>query len=220
MGSINTIQSWIDIIPEDIETYTSWVPSTSPSRGRPRDADLDEAILLAAQRHLAQSGYDAMSVVAVADEAGTTRQAVYRRWPSKADLATAAIAALSQAAARPATDSPFDDLVAELTAFRRGVGRPNGIGMVGVMLQEAVDPELRRLYRERVVVPRRDRLRAIVRRGVDAGLLRGDLDVDHAVAACTGIYYAQTLAGTSIVRDWPRRTASMVWRSLGGEPPA
>ena len=33
------------------------------------------------------NGYDAMSVVAVAADAGTTRQAVYRRWPTKADLA-------------------------------------------------------------------------------------------------------------------------------------
>ncbi len=210
---------WIENIPDDVGAYTSRVPSTSSPRGRPRDADLDQAILQAAQRQLAQSGYDAMSVVAIADEAGTTRQAVYRRWPTKADLATAAIAALSEAAARPVTESPFDDLVAELAAFRRGVGRPNGIGMVGVMMHEAVDAELRRLYRQRVVVPRRDRLRAILLRGVDAGLLRDDLDVDHAVAACTGTYYAQTLAGARIARDWPRRTAAMVWRSLGGEPP-
>lgn len=33
----------------------------------------------------------------MAKEAGTTRAAVYRRWPSKAELATAASAAMSEA---------------------------------------------------------------------------------------------------------------------------
>jgi len=34
-----------------------------------------------------------MSLAAVAQEAGTTRQALYRRWPTKASLAAAAVAA-------------------------------------------------------------------------------------------------------------------------------
>jgi AcrR family transcriptional regulator len=84
--------------------------------GRPRDPDIDQAVIAVAQRHLADRGYDAMSLAAVAEEAGTTRQALYRRWPGKADLATAAIAAMSEAAARPETDDPFVDLVAESTA--------------------------------------------------------------------------------------------------------
>ena len=43
-------------------------------------------MLKAAARHLAAYGYEAMSVAAVAEEAGTTRQALYRRWTGKADL--------------------------------------------------------------------------------------------------------------------------------------
>ncbi len=41
-----------------------------------------------------------MSVAAVAEEAGTTRQAVYRRWPSKAELGAAAMAAFADLADR------------------------------------------------------------------------------------------------------------------------
>src|SRR5690349_378518 len=84
--------------------------------GRPRDRDIDARILEVARHHLAAHGYVAMSVAAVADDAGTTRQALYRRWPSKAELATAAIAAISKAAERPPTDDPFADLVRELAA--------------------------------------------------------------------------------------------------------
>jgi len=173
--------------------------------------------MASARRHLSAYGYDAMSVVAVAEEAGTTRQALYRRWPTKADLATAAIAGMSAAAERPDTDDPYADLVMELAAFREGVTRPNGIAMVGSMLQEAADDNLRSLYRERLVAPRRARLRHILRRAVDLGLAAGDADIDYAVAACTGTLYAMHLAGQPVPKKWPARMATLIWRAIGGE---
>jgi AcrR family transcriptional regulator len=187
--------------------------------GRPRDPEIDAAVLAAARRHLSAYGYDAMSVVAVAEEAGTTRQALYRRWPNKADLATAAIASMSRAAVRTDTDDPYADLVTELSAFYAGVTRPNGIAMVGSMLQEAADDQLRRLYRERVVAPRRARLRAILQRALDQGLVAADADIDYGVAACTGILYSLHLAGRPVAKSWPRRTAALVWRAMGGVVP-
>jgi len=186
--------------------------------GRPRDPEIDAAVLGAARRHLAAFGYDAMSLVAVAEEAGTTRQAVYRRWPSKAHLATAAIAGMSRAAERPDTDNPYNDLVAELTAFFNGVTRPNGVSMVGSMLQEGIDEELKELYRARVVAPRRARLRHILHRAVQLGHAHPEADVDYAVAACTGTLYALQLAGRPLTKAWPTRTAALVWRSIGGDP--
>jgi AcrR family transcriptional regulator len=194
--------------------------TTRASSGRPRDPDIDAAVLAAARRQLATHGYDGMSLVAVAEEAGTTRQALYRRWPTKADLATAAIASMSRAAERPDTDDPYADLVAELAAFHTGVTRPNGISMVGSMLQDATDPHLKSLYRERLVAPRRARLRHILERAAAAGLIDAEADIDHAVAACTGILYALHLTGRRISKDWPTRTAEFVWRGVGGAPPA
>ncbi len=187
--------------------------------GRPRDPQIDAAVLAAARAQLSAHGYDAMSVASVAEEAGTTRQALYRRWPTKADLATAAIASMPQAAPRPDSDDPFADLVAELTAFYLGVTRPNGVAMVGAMLQEAADDHLRRLYRERVVAPRRSRIRHILGRAVQLGVAASDADVDYAVAACTGTLYALHLAGRPLTRDWPQRTATLVWRAIGGTSP-
>jgi AcrR family transcriptional regulator len=192
--------------------------AASSPPGRPRDPDIDRAVLLAAQRHLAAHGYDAMSVAAVADEAGTTRQALYRRWPTKADLATAAIASLAQADVRLDTEDPYADLLAELTAYYVGVTRPNGISLVGSMLQDGTDSDLRDLYRSRVVAPRRTRLRHILDRATSAGLLADDADLDFAVAACTGIFYALHLTGRRIPKSWPERTAAFVWRGAGGTP--
>lgn len=193
---------------------------TDKAAGRPRDATIDERVLTVAAAHLAQHGYEAMSLVRVAAEAGTTRQALYRRWPSKADLATAAIAALAGHDRRAPTDDPFADLVAELAAFQRGISRPDGLSLVGTMLHATTDPELVRLYRQRVVRPRRVALRGILQRGVDDGSLPADADLDVATAMLTGSWYARALAGDAPPRRWAERTAALVWRALGGEPPA
>jgi AcrR family transcriptional regulator len=183
-------------------------------RGRPRDAAIDERALEVARRHLAAHGYEGLSLAAVAAEAGTTRPALYRRWPGRAELATAAIAALAEASARPPGDDPRADLVRELEGFRRGVSRPAGLSLVGTMLQRGTDPELVRLFRERVVEPRRARLRAPLARAIASGLLPGG-DLDLAVASLTGSFYALALAG-GVPADWPERAAAHAWRALGG----
>jgi AcrR family transcriptional regulator len=174
-------------------------------------------VLEVTRRHLADNGYERLSLAAVADEAGTNRPALYRRWAGKADLATAAIAALSAADTRQVTDDPYADLVAELTAFRTGVTRPDGLSLVGTMLQRGTDPGLLRLYRDRIVIPRRTRLHAILQRAVTQGLVPGG-DLELAVASLTGSFYALALAG-SIPAHWPARAAAHAWRSLGGTPP-
>lgn len=188
--------------------------------GRPRDTSIDERVLAVAVSHLARSGYEALSVSAVADEAGTTRQALYRRWPTKADLATAAIAALAEEDRPAATDDPYADLVAELESFRRGVSRPDGLSMVGTMLVTSTEPELVELYRTRVVLPRRTALRSILERARAAGLIAADGDLDVAVAVMTGGWYSRALAGGRPLPHWASRTAAFVWRGLGGEVPA
>lgn len=169
-------------------------------------------MLAATLTQLASIGFDAMSVVAIADAAGTTRQTIYRRWPTKAVLAVAAIASLPEAAAIEPTGDHRADLLAELAAFHRGVRRPGGVSMVGSMLQDGTDPELRTRYRDRVVAPRRRRLRAILDGAQLDGLVAPEIDTSMLAASCTGTLYALVLSGEAVPRDWPAR---MVTALLG-----
>ena len=186
--------------------------------GRPRDPEIDERVLPVVRMHLARHGYDGMSLASIADEAGTTRQALYRRWPTKADLATAAVAAMSRSAERVSTDDPYVDLVRELEAFRRGISRPDGVSMVGTMLLRSADPQLVALYRERIVAPRRAALREILERARERGLFDADADLDAALGMFTGSWYARSLEGAAPVPHWAERTAAVIWRGLGGVP--
>lgn len=192
--------------------------ASPPQPGRPRDPAIDTRVLTVAREHLAARGYEAMSVAAVAADAGTTRQAIYRRWPTKADLATAAIAAMSRAAERTPTDDPYADLVRELRAYANGVGRPGGVSMVGTMLVDGTDPDLVAHYRERIVLPRRAQLRAILERARDAELLDADGDIEAVLPMLTGAWYANALAGVRPGDDWAERVAAIAWRALGGAP--
>ena len=59
---------------------------------RRRGVALEDAILDAAWLELASLGYSGFTFEAVARRAGTSRPVLYRRWPTRASLATAAIA--------------------------------------------------------------------------------------------------------------------------------
>lgn len=54
--------------------------------GRPRDPRIDAAILGATADLLVEIGYSNLTMAAVAERAGTTKTALYRRWSSKAEL--------------------------------------------------------------------------------------------------------------------------------------
>jgi AcrR family transcriptional regulator len=182
--------------------------------GRPRNEGIDHAVLAATRELLAAAGYEGLTLSAIAERAGTTRPAIYRRWEDKADLATAAIASLSEAAERPPTDDPRADLVGELEAFRRGISRPHGTALAATMLLEGTDRRLIRRYRERVVSPRRRRLREILVRARKSGAIEHGADLDLAVSALVGSWYGYAVAGETPPRDWAVRIADLCWRGL------
>lgn len=185
-------------------------------RGRARDPGIDTRVLAVANRHLSSLGYKAMSLAAVAQEAGTTRQALYRRWPTKASLAADALNAAADAGPEAASDDPLADLAAELADFQRGVSRSGRLSLVGTMLQDSTAPEARERYQAQVIAPRRRRLRAILERAQQLGLIDADADLEVAVTICTGSWYARALAGDDPPLNWPARTATLVWRAVGG----
>jgi AcrR family transcriptional regulator len=58
--------------------------------GRPRDPDVDDAILDATVELLAESGLKRTTIAAVATRAGVARATIYLRWPSRDRLIAAA----------------------------------------------------------------------------------------------------------------------------------
>src|ERR671921_419195 len=90
-------------------------PSVRSSRGgRPRDPSRDGLIRAAIMRLLADVGYGALTMDAVAAEAGVGKATIYRRWRTKQDLVVDTIAELN----REEAAAPDQPALAE--AFRSG----------------------------------------------------------------------------------------------------
>ena len=172
-----------------------------------------------------RSGYASMSMEAVAAEAGVGKATVYRRYRDKADLATAAIADLKDQAEPPQeTGDARADLVAHLEAFQRrmeafsaleGLAAP-GMHMIGTLLvEEDHNPELIRLFRERVIAPPAGAIRERLDRAQRRGEIRPDADVALVQDMLIGSYYARYLKeGRTPNGDWPHAAVAAVWAAL------
>jgi AcrR family transcriptional regulator len=185
-------------------------------RGRKRDASIDARVLEVAGRQLAARGFEGVSLAAVAEEAGTTRQALYRRWPTKDHLLEDAIRQAGDKGCVTDSGDPRHDLEIELADFERAIGRPGAMSIVGTMLQDSTPAASRACYQFHVVAPRRERLRQILERAQALGAIGADSDVEMAVTLATGAWYARALSGETAPADWPQRTAALIWRAVGG----
>lgn len=166
-------------------------------------------------RHLADPGFGRMSLEAIAAEAGVGRAALYRRWSDKAALATAAVEHLRISERSPRTGDTRRDLVAQLERVRRFYTQFGGMAMVGALLgEEERHPELLARFRERVVSPRREQLRAVLLEGQARGDIGRDLDLDVAVAALVGTFYARSLSGDHFPAGWSEAVIETLWPAL------
>jgi AcrR family transcriptional regulator len=189
-------------------------PSSRP-RGRPRNEDADRQIIAAALRLLSSEGYDRTSIEAVAAEAQVTRATVYRRYPTKADMVTAAVCTL----ASPHDPSGCPDARATVTELLRGfqqaVGPNDGISMVASLyLQRHEHPEMLESFRERVIRPCRLRMAAVLELAREKGELRADADPAAIVEMLIGSYLYRTFAGLPIAAEWPDQIVAAVWPGL------
>ena len=143
------------------------------TRTRRRGAELEQAILEAAWAELAEVGYTALTIEAVAKRAGTSKPVIYRRWPSRAHLVIAAWA--RQQPIRPVIPD-LGSLRADLVwLFTRVADRTAGMmteTIAGVMAEAFKHPEVQSLLKERMdSAPMVGAIRTIVDNAVERGEL-------------------------------------------------
>lgn len=175
-------------------------PITSRVIGRPRDERADEAILSATLELMAESGVHDLRMDDVASRAGVGKATIYRRYRSKDELITAAVAGLVSEITVPDTGQTRGDLLA---LMRGAVKVYRGSVQAAVMpsLVEAMsrDAELARVVREGFLAGRRAALRTVLERGIERGDLRVDLDVDLALDVLGGpLFYRLLITGGPI----------------------
>jgi len=120
--------------------YTVLMRTDLKAPGRKTDADLTDRLLRLALDALSEGGLNALNLDWLAKQAGTSKQAIYRRYASKEALAAAAIdAALDQLSPPPPERSNVArDLSRLLAAYRQSVFRaPVGRAALKMALGQA-----------------------------------------------------------------------------------
>lgn len=134
--------------------------------GRARDAELEQRLLSAAWDDVTTSGYHALSIARVATRAGAHRSDIYRRWKTKAQLVTAAMAAHLPRVPAFDTGSLRGDLRAYLGALWESWSSDWIEVAIGVLAD--LDGDAERTFRTmtlRRAQPLRDAIVRAVRRG-------------------------------------------------------
>ena len=122
--------------------------SRSSRGGRPRDPSRDGVIRAAILRLLAEVGYGALTMDAVAAEAGVGKATIYRRWRTKEDLVVDTIRDLDQELATPPdTGSLEGDLRAMTEQMRSVITGPSGAATLSLLSTMSHNPALAAAFR-------------------------------------------------------------------------
>jgi AcrR family transcriptional regulator len=180
--------------------------------GRPRDPELDRAILEATIDVLETDGFHNLSIDAVAARAKVGKTTIYRRWPSKAPLVVDALAHLKAPSSREIPDdlSTRASLVRLMSDLVRRSSSAEQL-LAGLVDEMARDPELAEAVRTRLVADRRRAIYEVLERGIERGEIRPDVDVEIVADLLGGpVVIRRLLTGRPVTTRFIREVVGMV----------
>lgn len=147
-------------------------------RGRPRDPEVDAAILTAAVDLLGEVGYARLTMEQIALRAGVSKASLYLRWPGKVALVAEAIRHRAGVVPEiPDTGSLPGDMRAFLRALLNAK-RSGARAVAAVSGEVDSNPELRDAWRRGLAGTLVASIHTIVDRAVERGELPATTDVD------------------------------------------
>jgi AcrR family transcriptional regulator len=166
---------------------------------------------MAADDLLAKRGFAKTSIDAIALHAGVSKATIYRWWPNKAAVVMEAILASTEAEVY-VPDSPFPetDIVEKIRRTISLFRSPRGAMIASLVGEAQFDAEIAEAYRNLVLFPRRIVLKDAIQRAIQAGVFRGDIDLDLAVDIIYGPLYQRLLLrhaplDDAFEQDYPKK---------------
>jgi len=152
--------------------------SAARAPGRPRDPQVDQAILTATLELLGEDGFDGLSIEAVAARAGVGKTTVYRRWPSKIPLVVDALTAMKAPTVSAVPDDmpTRDALVRAMSGFTKPHEGSAARVLAGLVDAMSRNEELADAVRTVLVAERERGLVAVIERGKARGEIRSEVD--------------------------------------------
>lgn len=200
---------------------------TPRPRGRPRSEAVDAALREATIEEFVERGLLQMSMESIAARAGASKVSLYRRWRSRLEVCADVLvwigAAMVATEDRGSLEADLR-LLLEETLSSEDARRAAGIVM-RTMGEISADPQLRSLYRERLLEPRLEQIRNLLERARSRGELRQDLPTDVAVMIVAGPLFVHALSlltdlAGELPEDLVESLLSAMLAGIGGGEPA
>jgi AcrR family transcriptional regulator len=189
--------------------------------GRPRRPTTGDAITRAALDLLAERGFQAATIEAIALRAGVGRNTIYRRWSSKEELIADALRELTTDFDAWGAEDLYSLLLNWLRDFARTFSDPlHGRLLAGVLGELHQNPVFADVYADRVVRPRREALLARLTEARGRGELRPDADVELVADLLGGALLLRLLplglpaAGETYAEE----LLETIWRGIAPQP--
>jgi len=180
--------------------------------GRPRDEDVGPAILDAARRLVVEHGYEAVTTRMIAEAARAGKEAIYRRWPSKAELVLDAFLmhARTEVDAPRRGSEPIHDQVAGFLRRTFAALAETAPAVRGLMATAQQDEGFRASFRTRFIEPRRGALRGLLQAAISDGLLPSNADIEVATIVLFGAVWYRLLLDEPMDDGYPDRLAAII----------
>jgi AcrR family transcriptional regulator len=154
------------------------VPEPRRRGGRYLDSSRDPVLRRAALDLLAEVGYERLTMDAVAARARAGKTTIYRRWQGKAELVVDSLNVLKGGPEIPDSGSLREDLRAMAESITSAEGRFSAQVTIGLVNALAHDAELRRVFSEKFIEPRRAGFQRVFERAVARGEMPDGHDLD------------------------------------------
>ncbi|HEX7491148.1 MAG TPA: TetR/AcrR family transcriptional regulator [Candidatus Limnocylindrales bacterium] len=187
------------------------------SRGRPRSDRVHRAILDAARELLIRDGYTRLRLEHVAAAAGVGKATIYRRWPTKEDLAQALVQDLAapHLSIEDVGDTEAEMLAAVMNPIRAMNETNFGPVIRALLSQIAGNPKLGDPFRETVVQTRRKEVAKMIERGIARGDICPDANADIATELLVGPVYFRLVFGGDLNEEFAHEIVDNVMRGYG-----
>ncbi len=163
-------------------------PTRSSRGGRPRDPSRDGVIRAAILRLLAEVGYSALTMDAVAAEAGVGKATIYRRWRTKHDLVVDTLSDINRAiAVPPDTGSVETDARALMDLVVTTVQSPAGAAIRSLLPAMQYQPALVEAFRKGPLAVWRNAFAAMWARAEARGEVRARMHRTVTAEAMTAL---------------------------------
>lgn len=190
---------------------------------RTRSQAVHERVLHTALELFGERGIDATSMDAIASSSGVSKATIYNHWTNREALLMDVMLMMVHGLDRDPDDVDSGDICRDLAAVlsRRPPDKFDEARdrmMPALVAYSAVHREFGEAWRHRVMEPARQRLKRILRRGIERKVLPAALDLDEAMALLLGpLLYLKIFQGTGS-EDMGRKVAEAFWRaySIGG----